>query len=123
MISSQMLKGTLEGCILAIICKEATYGYEISRQLADYGFGRITEGTIYPLLLRLEKNGLIRATYRASQLGPRRKYYELTDTGQEALTDFFLSYRELSKAVTSLMRDMEEGAQHEPKNRSPVEGK
>ena len=54
MIPSQLLKGTLEGCILAVIRKKPTYGYEIAQQLAAYGFGRIAEGTIYPLLLRLE---------------------------------------------------------------------
>ena len=61
MIPSQMLKGTLEGCILAVISKDEIYGYEISRQLGEYGFGSIAEGTIYPLLLRLEKNGLVTA--------------------------------------------------------------
>ena len=55
MIPSQMLKGTLEGCILGILSQKETYGYEISSQLAAYGFGTIPEGTIYPLLLRLEK--------------------------------------------------------------------
>ena len=48
MIPSQLLKGTLEGCILAVIRKKPTYGYEIAQQLAAYGFGRIAEGTIYP---------------------------------------------------------------------------
>ena len=55
MIPSQMLKGTLEGCIMAIISRQPTYGYEIAEQLKNYGFGQIAEGTIYPLLLRLEK--------------------------------------------------------------------
>ncbi|MCC2254783.1 PadR family transcriptional regulator [Ruminococcus sp. CLA-AA-H200] len=111
MIPSQMLKGTLEGCVLAIISKEETYGYEISEQLMEYGFGKITEGTIYPLLLRLEKNELISATYKASELGPRRKYYKLTEKGNDALEDFFQSYRELSDAVNHLMRDMQGGIQ------------
>ena len=53
MIPSQMLKGTLEGCIMAIISRQPTYGYEIAEQLKNYGFGQIAEGTIYPLLLRL----------------------------------------------------------------------
>lgn len=106
-----MLKGTLEGCVLAIISKEETYGYEISEQLMEYGFGKITEGTIYPLLLRLEKNELISATYKASELGPRRKYYKLTEKGNDALEDFFQSYRELSDAVNHLMRDMQGGIQ------------
>ena len=56
MIPTQMLKGTLEGCILKVISKNETYGYEISEALKDYGFSNISEGTIYPLLLRLEKN-------------------------------------------------------------------
>ena len=59
MIPSQMLKGTLEGCILKVISHKETYGYEISEKLKEYGFFDISEGTIYPLLLRLEKNGLL----------------------------------------------------------------
>lgn len=55
MIPSQMLKGTLEGCILKVISQKETYGYEISEKLGEYGFADILEGTIYPLLLRLEK--------------------------------------------------------------------
>ena len=62
MIPSQMLKGTLEGCVLAIIGRSETYGYEIADKLGGYGFGMIAEGTIYPLLLRLEKNGLVHTT-------------------------------------------------------------
>ena len=50
MIPSQMLKGVLEGCILEIISRQETYGYEIAKTLSGYGFGRIAEGTIYPLL-------------------------------------------------------------------------
>lgn len=107
MIPSQMLKGTLEGCILAIISKDETYGYEISRQLGEYGFGSIAEGTIYPLLLRLEKNGLVTAVYRQSDLGPKRKYYSLTDKGKTELGQFAENYRELSAAVERLFRDVE----------------
>ncbi|WP_394325589.1 PadR family transcriptional regulator [Methanosarcina barkeri] len=64
-----MLKGILESCILKIISSKETYGYEISQQLKKYGFSGISEGTIYPLLLRLEKNDLIKAKYRESLLG------------------------------------------------------
>ena len=109
MIPSQMLKGTLEGCVLAIISRKETYGYEISQQLMGYGFGRITEGTIYPLLLRLEKNELICATYKDSEVGPRRKYYALTSDGSDALEQFFASFRELETAVDRLMKDTGEG--------------
>lgn len=106
MIPSQMLKGTLEGCVLAIISKSETYGYEISEQLKQYGFGKITEGTIYPLLLRLEKNNFIKAVYRESEVGPKRKYYFLTESGKEELISFKESYRELENAVNSLMKDI-----------------
>lgn len=109
MISSQMLKGTLEGCILAIISKNETYGYEISRQLEEYGFGSIAEGTIYPLLLRLEKNNMVSAVYRQSELGPKRKYYSLTDKGKTELEQFAKNYRELSAAVERLFYDVEDG--------------
>lgn len=109
MIPSQMLKGTLEGCILAVIGKKETYGYEISEQLMEYGFGKITEGTIYPLLLRLEKNELVTATYKASDIGPKRKYYELTEKGRSALKDFLNSYLELSNAVNRLITDIKGG--------------
>ncbi|MDO5411179.1 MAG: PadR family transcriptional regulator [Lachnospiraceae bacterium] len=105
MIPSQMLKGTLEGCVIAIISKKETYGYEIAEQLKDYGFGRIAEGTIYPLLLRLEKNLLIKAVYRDSGVGPKRKYYSLTEKGEEELKLFFQNYRELTTAVNSLIKD------------------
>lgn len=106
MIPSQMLKGTLEGCVLGIISKKETYGYEISEQLKEYGFGRITEGTIYPMLLRLQKNELIQAVYRESGVGPKRKYYFLTEKGKKELEAFFESYRELVNAVGSLIKDV-----------------
>lgn len=105
MIPSQMLKGTLEGCVLAIIRQQETYGYEISQQLRVYGFGDIAEGTIYPLLLRLERNGWISATYRQSELGPKRKYYSLTEQGQTELHAFFAAFVELSRAVNRLLHD------------------
>ena len=104
LIPSQMLKGTLEGCVLAVIRQEECYGYEISQRLERYGFGRIPEGTVYPLLLRLEKRGAITASYRDSPGGPQRKYYALTDLGQAELEEFFLHYRELTRAVDQLMK-------------------
>lgn len=104
MIPSQMLKGTLEGCVLAILRQEERYGYEISQRLESYGFGRIPEGTVYPLLLRLEKRGSIQASFRASPEGPQRKYYALTDLGQTELMEFFDHYRELTRAVDQLIQ-------------------
>lgn len=105
MIPSQMLKGVLEGCVLAIIAQNETYGYEISQQLERYGFGKITEGTIYPLLLRLEKNGRLEAVYRASDVGPKRKYYHLTDAGREELAQFVSDFGEMAAAVQTLLNN------------------
>ena len=62
---AQLRKGTLEGCILKIISREAAYGYAIAVTLRESGFDDLTEGTLYPLLLRLERKGLIAAEYRA----------------------------------------------------------
>ncbi len=59
---SQLLRGTLEGCILKIINDKETYGYEIAENLKLYGFKNISEGTIYPLLIRLEKNNFLNST-------------------------------------------------------------
>lgn len=103
MIPSQMLKGTLEGCVLAILRQEERYGYEISQKLEGFGFGRIPEGTVYPLLLRLEKRGSIQASFRASTEGPQRKYYSLTAQGEKELTEFLQHYRELTRAVDQLI--------------------
>lgn len=101
-IPSQMLKGVLQGSVLAILSQRETYGYEIVQALEKYGFGAISEGTVYPLLLRLEKGGLIRARFRASDLGPRRKYYTLTPAGQEELARFRTSFRAMAAAVARL---------------------
>ena len=78
LIPSQMLKGVLQGSVLAILGQRETYGYEIVQALHGYGFGSVSEGTIYPLLLRLEKEGWVSARFMDSDLGPRRNYYTLT---------------------------------------------
>ena len=122
MIPSQMLKGTLEGCILAVMERQETYGYEISQQLERFGFGKIAEGTIYPLLLRLEKNGLAEAVYRQSEVGPQRKYYRLTAAGERGLAEFIQNYRALRGAVDNLLREMKGEAEDEPENQAAACG-
>nr|MBP3597824.1 PadR family transcriptional regulator [Eubacterium sp.] len=114
MIPSQMLKGMLEGCILKIIeCRE-TYAYEISKQLENYGFGTISEGTIYPIILRLQKNELVSAVVRESRSGPKRKYYHLTEKGVDTLREFEQSWTELDSAVNLLLaKEQEGGRDHE----------
>ena len=104
MIPSQMLKGMLEGCILKIIQQKETYAYEISNKLAGYGFGDISEGTVYPIILRLQKNEMITSVLRDSNTGPKRKYYYLTPRGEEALLEFEKNWDELDCAVNRLLK-------------------
>src|SRR5690625_7578885 len=83
--TTQMLKGILEGCLLAIIKNKEVYGYELAEKLESYGFRDFSEGTIYPLLMRMQKQELLRSTLRKSTSRPRRKYYTLASQGEHAL--------------------------------------
>ena len=80
---TEMLKGILEGCVLEIINRKDTYGYEITRQLNDLGFTDVVEGTVYTILVRFEKNKLVNIQKKRSELGPPRKFYSLNDEGRE----------------------------------------
>ncbi|MFD4854639.1 PadR family transcriptional regulator [Bacillus mycoides] len=100
---SQMLKGVLEGCILYIISQEEVYGYELSTKLNQYGFTFVSEGSIYPLLLRMQKEKLIEGTLKTSNLGPKRKYYHLTKMGLEQLGVFKESWDMVSTTVNRLL--------------------
>ncbi|MEW9698886.1 PadR family transcriptional regulator [Paenibacillus sp. SI8] len=102
---SQLLKGILEGCILKVIHDHLTYGYEIVEKLRDYGFNDACEGTVYPLLLRLEKNGQLIASKKASPLGPMRKYYSLTDVGLQELTLFRHNWAVVARNVDNILQD------------------
>lgn len=95
----QLIRGVLESCVLKIVSNKETYGYEIVNELAKIGFEDSKEGTLYPILLRLEKRGLITATYRDSPLGPKRKYYTITPGGSEYLNEFRQQWREINETV------------------------
>ncbi|MGM9657521.1 MAG: PadR family transcriptional regulator [Eubacteriales bacterium] len=100
---SQLMRGTLEGCILKIISRETTYGYEIIEYLRGSGFSDVSEGTIYPLLLRLEKQSIISSELRSSPLGPKRKYYTITDYGRQYLNEFTDCWINLNKAAAEII--------------------
>ena len=100
---SQMLKGVLEGCILYIISQEEVYGYELSTKLNKHGFTFVSEGSIYPLLLRMQKEKLIEGALKSSNLGPKRKYYHLTKKGLEQLEVFKESWERVSTTVDQLL--------------------
>ncbi|WP_426448983.1 PadR family transcriptional regulator [Paenibacillus sp. S-38] len=100
---SQLVKGVLEGCVLAIIAEEETYGYEIMEKLAARGFHFAKEGSIYPLLLRLEREKLVESTLRPSPSGPNRKYYRLSEEGASQLAQFRSGWQELAQAVDAIL--------------------
>ncbi|AIS59136.1 MULTISPECIES: PadR family transcriptional regulator [Listeria] len=86
---TELLKGSLEGMILERISRGETYGYEITKYLNDLGFDEIVEGTVYTILLRIEKKGLVEVEKKKSDLGPARKFYTLSESGKEELALFW----------------------------------
>ena len=104
---TEMLKGILEGCILQIISRRETYGYEITRQLNLLGFTEVVEGTVYTILLRFEKNGLVNTERKASKMGPPRKFYTLTEKGMEELQCFWEKWDFLVEKLVRL-KEMED---------------
>jgi PadR family transcriptional regulator PadR len=82
---SQMLRGVLDICLLAVMSEGPAYGYEMTKRLRARGLSTVGEGSIYPLLGRLERDGLVETTRAASNGGPPRKYYSLSPTGEVAL--------------------------------------
>lgn len=99
---TEMLKGILEGCVLEIINRKDTYGYEITRQLNDLGFTDVVEGTVYTILVRFEKNKLVNIQKKRSELGPPRKFYSLNDAGREELQLFWKKWEFLSSKINEL---------------------
>lgn len=99
---TEMLKGILEGCVLEIINRGDTYGYEITRRLNALGFTDVVEGTVYTILVRLEKNKLVNTEKRRSELGPPRKFYSLNTAGREELQAFWDKWEFLSSKINEL---------------------
>lgn len=86
---TEMLKGSLEGCVLEIISRRETYGYEITRRLNELGFTEVVEGTVYTILVRLEKKKLVNIEKKPSDMGPPRKFYSLNEDGRKELELFW----------------------------------
>ena len=99
---TEMLKGVLEGCVIEIISRKETYGYEITRQLNALGFTDVVDGTVYTILVRLEKNGLVEVTKKPSDLGPPRKFFALNDAGREELRKFWERWEFVSSRIHEL---------------------
>ena len=99
---TEMLKGTLEGIVLAILSSRAAYGYEITAWLRDQGFSDIAEGTVYALLIRVEQRGLVDVEKVPSEKGPPRKVYSLNAQGQKYLEEFWGTWSFLAERLEQL---------------------
>ena len=99
---TEMLKGTLEGIVLAILSVQPAYGYEITAWLREQGFSDIAEGTVYALLVRIEQRGLVDVEKIPSEKGPPRKVYSLNAQGRDYLEEFWRTWSFLTERVEQL---------------------
>ena len=102
---TEMLKGTLEGVVLAVLAVQPAYGYEITARLRDQGFTDLVEGTVYALLVRIEQRGFVDVEKVPSEKGPPRKVYSLNAQGREQLAEFWRSWSFLAERIEQLHTD------------------
>ena len=99
---TEMLKGTLEGIVLALLSGRPAYGYEITARLREQGFSDIAEGTVYALLIRIEQRGLVDVAKVPSEKGPPRKVYSLNAQGRAQLDEFWRTWSFLAERLAQL---------------------
>ena len=99
----EWLRGALEMCVLGVLADGSAYGYLIAQRLEEAGLGVIKGGTLYPLLGRLEREGLVTAAWRAGEGGPGRKYFELTGPGRAELDDRSLMWQRFVEGTWRLL--------------------
>jgi len=112
--STQLLKGTLDMCLLATIAQRPCYGYEMVQQLAQQGLDLVSEGSIYPLLSRLQHHGYIEGYLVASRDGPQRKYYRLLPAGAKKLERWQAEWESFAQAVERILKGAHADAQSRP---------
>jgi PadR family transcriptional regulator PadR len=96
---SELRRGVLEHCVLAVVRDRESYGFDIVRVLSRTGGLVTSDGTIYPLLSRLRRDGLVSTTWRESDSGPPRRYYRVTTEGRRALDAFIHEWHDFRAAV------------------------
>lgn len=106
---TEMLKGVLEGCVLEVISRGETYGYEITQQLRELGFSDVVEGTVYTITMRLEKNNWVDIEKKPSTMGPPRKFYTLNTAGQQQLELFWKKWNFISSKMNELKMNKHKG--------------
>ena len=101
----QVRRGVAEQCVLALLTRGEKYGFELARELAERGQIIASEGTLYPLLARLRRNGLVQTSWRESTSGPPRRYYHLTSDGELSLAGFKKQWRVFRDAVDEILSE------------------
>ena len=99
---TEMLKGTLEGIVLAVLSVRPAYGYEITARLREQGFSDLVEGTVYALLIRVEQRGFVDVEKVPSEKGPPRKVYSLNAQGRDQLAEFWRTWSFLTERLEQL---------------------
>lgn len=102
---TQFLKGALELCALQIISQKPTYGYEIVTKLQSVAVFKLSKGTIYPLLLRLEQHGDVEVEWHPSPEGPNRKYYTITKRGRETLSKSLENWQQVFQLISVVFQE------------------
>jgi PadR family transcriptional regulator PadR len=103
--SGRWLHGFLDLCLLGLLASGRDYGYGLSQRLSDAGFGEVPGGTLYPALLRLERGGLVEASWQTSDTGPRRKYFELTAAGRDVRAQQLQDWQPFRAGIDSTVAD------------------
>ena len=99
---TELLKGTLEGIVLAILAVRPAYGYEITARLRVEGFADLVEGTVYALLIRIEQRGFVDVEKVPSEKGPPRKVYSINAHGRVQLDEFWSAWIFLAERIEQL---------------------
>ncbi len=100
---SQLRRGVLEYCVLAILSGGERYGFELTKALSEFEGLVASEGTVYPLLGRLRRSGALETFWRESTMGPPRRYYRLTEAGEAALRQFTVQWARFRTSVDQLL--------------------
>lgn len=110
---TQLRKGILELAIMSALYRDTHYGYSLVREMTAAGVFNLKEGTIYPILSRLAKEGLVETEWVESKQGPPRKYYALTAAGRAMCEALMVEFRRLIKVVEAAETDTESLSMHE----------
>jgi PadR family transcriptional regulator PadR len=102
---SQLRRGVIEYCVLSLLTANELYGFDLVRRLSDVDGMVTSEGTIYPLLSRLRRDGLVATRWAQSEAGPPRRYYQATPAGRDAVAAFAVDWRRFRDSVDHLLAE------------------